>query len=144
MQVPGADFTCVHSFSIMKVKVLTSGVCVQDIRRAPLRLDPRPDPVLLQRRVQRRESNPFAPLSYSYSQNPPPLQSLQKNVPSIPSALIANVWSNGDPGWTKGPPTADATATVHYIKAYFNSTSFDEGAFGAQCAAAGGVPACAI
>ncbi|KAH7099551.1 concanavalin A-like lectin/glucanase domain-containing protein [Auriculariales sp. MPI-PUGE-AT-0066] len=69
---------------------------------------------------------------------------LQKNVPSVPSNIIANVWSNGDPGWSQGPPSADATATVQFIKMYFNSTSFDEGAFNARCAAAGSVDKCSI
>lgn len=70
--------------------------------------------------------------------------SLAKNVPKVGSTIIANVWSNGEPTWSAGPPTADATATIQYIKMYFNSTSFSEGAFNAQCSAAGNVPKCQI
>ncbi|KDQ16874.1 glycoside hydrolase family 16 protein [Botryobasidium botryosum FD-172 SS1] len=41
---------------------------------------------------------------------------IAQNAPTQPSTLILNVWSSGDPGWTKGPPTADAVSTVQYIK----------------------------
>ena len=71
-------------------------------------------------------------------------QSLQKNVPTVPSKLMANLWSNGNPFWTRSPPTEDAVAKLQYIKAYFNSTTLDEVAFGAQCTAAGSVPVCQI
>ncbi|KZW00760.1 concanavalin A-like lectin/glucanase [Exidia glandulosa HHB12029] len=69
---------------------------------------------------------------------------ITKNVPAIGSAILANVWSNGDPGWSAGPPTADAIATVQYIKMYFNSTSVSEDQFVSQCQAAGNVAQCKI
>ncbi|KAJ7610680.1 concanavalin A-like lectin/glucanase domain-containing protein [Mycena rosella] len=38
-----------------------------------------------------------------------------KNVPTTASEFVLNVWSNGDPNFSKGPPTADAIATVQYV-----------------------------
>ncbi|KAH7099552.1 concanavalin A-like lectin/glucanase domain-containing protein [Auriculariales sp. MPI-PUGE-AT-0066] len=72
------------------------------------------------------------------------MDTITKNVPSVGSTFITNVWSNGDPGWTKGPPTADAIATLQYIKLYFNSTSLGETAFNQRCVAAGNVAKCRI
>ncbi|KAH7099557.1 hypothetical protein BKA62DRAFT_758495 [Auriculariales sp. MPI-PUGE-AT-0066] len=37
--------------------------------------------------------------------------------------LMTNLWSNGNPHWTMGPPTEDAIALVQYIKAYFTAVS---------------------
>ena len=34
-----------------------------------------------------------------------------------------NHWSNGNQGWSGGPPTTDAVMTVSYVKAYFNTTN---------------------
>lgn len=47
-------------------------------------------------------------------------------VPQSPGYLMLNHWSNGDAGWSGGPPTEDAKMTVSYVKAYFNSTSEEE------------------
>ena len=43
-------------------------------------------------------------------------------VPTSPGHLLLSHWSNGNPGWSKGPPTSDATTTVSYVKAYYNSS----------------------
>jgi len=43
-------------------------------------------------------------------------------VPTSPGHIVLRHWSNGNTGWTYGPPTSDAVMTVSYIKAYFNST----------------------
>ncbi|KAI3336807.1 glycoside hydrolase family 16 protein [Xylariaceae sp. AK1471] len=43
-------------------------------------------------------------------------------VPSSPGHLLLSHWSNGNQGWSHGPPTADAVTTVSYVKAYFNSS----------------------
>ncbi|KAL8727063.1 MAG: hypothetical protein Q9166_006306 [cf. Caloplaca sp. 2 TL-2023] len=43
-------------------------------------------------------------------------------VPFHAGGLILNHWSNGDPGWSAGPPQKDAYMEVSYIKAYFNSS----------------------
>ncbi|KAJ7649713.1 concanavalin A-like lectin/glucanase domain-containing protein [Roridomyces roridus] len=69
---------------------------------------------------------------------------ISKNVPTTPSEFILNVWSNGDPGWSHGPPTADAIATVQYVNLYFNSTSFSATAFNSACSAAGNIAPCSV
>ncbi|KAG8863359.1 hypothetical protein FRB96_008851 [Tulasnella sp. 330] len=71
-------------------------------------------------------------------------QTILKNVPAVASSLLTNVWSDGGAGWTKGPPTADAVATIYYIKAYFNSTTFTTASFNSQCAAAGHPAPCSV
>lgn len=44
------------------------------------------------------------------------------NMPSAGGHLILQHWSNGNQWWSGGPPTEDATVTVSYVKAYFNSS----------------------
>ncbi|EPE06072.1 glycoside hydrolase family 16 protein [Ophiostoma piceae UAMH 11346] len=44
-------------------------------------------------------------------------------VPTHAGHLVMQQWSNGNPQWSGGPPTQDATTTVAYVKAYFNSSS---------------------
>lgn len=57
------------------------------------------------------------------------------SVPTTPGHLLVSHWSNGNPGWSKGPPKTDATTTVSYVKAYYNS-SLDSrrGDYVARCA----------
>ena len=43
-------------------------------------------------------------------------------VPSYPGHIALSHWSNGNTGWSGGPPTTDAVLTVNYFKAYFNSS----------------------
>ncbi|KAI0881921.1 glycoside hydrolase family 16 protein [Annulohypoxylon maeteangense] len=43
-------------------------------------------------------------------------------VPSTAGNLQVSHWSNGNGGWSQGPPKSDATTTVSYVKAYFNSS----------------------
>ncbi|KAI1374622.1 glycoside hydrolase family 16 protein [Hypoxylon crocopeplum] len=43
-------------------------------------------------------------------------------VPSTPGNLQLSHWSNGNADWSQGPPTTDATTTISYVKAYFNSS----------------------
>ncbi|KAF8207435.1 concanavalin A-like lectin/glucanase domain-containing protein [Mycena galopus ATCC 62051] len=62
-----------------------------------------------------------------------------KNVPTLPSEFVLNVWSNGDPA-----PNADAIATVQYAHLYFNSSSFDVGKFNTACIAAGRIAPCNV
>ncbi|KAJ6461362.1 concanavalin A-like lectin/glucanase domain-containing protein [Mycena sanguinolenta] len=87
---------------------------------------------------------------YSYSGNSDsgtPITStttITVNVPNTPSEFVINVWSNGDPGWSHGPPTADAIATLHYVHLYFNSTSFSAASFNSACSAAGSVAPCNV
>ncbi|CAF3623255.1 hypothetical protein SNK03_011358 [Fusarium graminearum] len=44
------------------------------------------------------------------------------DMPTSGGHLILQHWSNGNPLWSGGPPTKDATITVSYVKAYFNSS----------------------
>ncbi|KAK5988766.1 hypothetical protein PT974_10255 [Cladobotryum mycophilum] len=43
-------------------------------------------------------------------------------IPTSSGHLILQHWSNGNVGWSGGPPTEDAVLTVSYVKAYFNTT----------------------
>ncbi|KAF4495821.1 xyloglucan endo-transglycosylase [Fusarium agapanthi] len=45
------------------------------------------------------------------------------DMPSSGGHLILQHWSNGNPLWSGGPPKEDATVTVSYVKAYFNSSN---------------------
>ncbi|CAM1502820.1 Fc.00g075960.m01.CDS01 [Cosmosporella sp. VM-42] len=45
-----------------------------------------------------------------------------RDIPSTGGHLILQHWSNGNPEWSGGPPAEDATLTVSYVKAYFNSS----------------------
>ncbi|CAK1362455.1 hypothetical protein CB0940_02303 [Cercospora beticola] len=56
------------------------------------------------------------------------LQRMEANVPrGQPGALHVSHWSNGNEGWSGGPPERDAVLMVGYVKAYFNSSSGEEG-----------------
>lgn len=43
-------------------------------------------------------------------------------VPTSPGHLILSQWSNGDRGWSAGPPLEKAITTIGYVKGYFNSS----------------------
>lgn len=51
------------------------------------------------------------------------IKDLTEGIPTDPGSILLNHWSNGDPNWSKGPPTADVIMTVAYVKAYFNKPS---------------------
>ncbi|KAF1827057.1 glycoside hydrolase family 16 protein [Dissoconium aciculare CBS 342.82] len=50
------------------------------------------------------------------------VNSMTDNIPTAPGRLHISHWSNGNPGWSAGPPSSDAALTVSYVKAYFNSS----------------------
>ncbi|TKA66637.1 hypothetical protein B0A55_10862 [Friedmanniomyces simplex] len=50
------------------------------------------------------------------------LHSFHDGVPDSPGAVHLIHWSNGDPGWSGGPPAEDAVLSVSYVKAYFNAS----------------------
>lgn len=50
------------------------------------------------------------------------VKSMTENIPTAPGRLHISHWSNGNPGWSAGPPSSDAVLTVSYVKAYFNSS----------------------
>jgi len=85
--------------------------------------------------------------SYSGSNNGQAITSsttVTKNVPTQASEFVLNVWSNGDPNFSKGPPTSDAIATIQYVHLYFNSTSLSDTSFKSKCSAAGNVAPCNV
>jgi len=69
-------------------------------------------------------------------------KTLTDNVPHSPMTWIFNIWSNGDPGWTHGPPTKDAVVTIFQVDAYYNSTSLSQ--FQAACIEAGSPAPCVV
>lgn len=50
------------------------------------------------------------------------MSTIRTNVPKSPGAIHVSHWSNGNAGWSGGPPGEDAALTISYIKAYFNSS----------------------
>lgn len=67
------------------------------------------------------DAQPFLTLSSStmgasYIPNPPP------SSPGSGGYIVLNHWSNGNAGWSRGPPAKEAIMTVSYVKAYFNSS----------------------
>ncbi|EME85748.1 glycoside hydrolase family 16 protein, partial [Pseudocercospora fijiensis CIRAD86] len=51
------------------------------------------------------------------------LTTVTRNVPRNAGKLHISHWSNGNPGWSAGPPEQDAVMVVSYVKAYFNTSS---------------------
>ncbi|KAL0486245.1 beta-glucanase [Acrasis kona] len=46
-----------------------------------------------------------------------------KNVPVIGGRLTINMWSNGNPNFSGGPPNQDAVMKVSWVKMFFNTTT---------------------
>ncbi|CAE7124446.1 unnamed protein product [Rhizoctonia solani] len=69
---------------------------------------------------------------------------VNKNSPAVDSPLYVNVWSDGGPLWSRGPPTQDAIATIYYIKGYYNSSAVSESQFNTRCAAATNKTPCSV
>ncbi|KAF4984576.1 hypothetical protein FZEAL_252 [Fusarium zealandicum] len=44
-----------------------------------------------------------------------------KDVPSVPGPWVWNNWSNGDKGWSVGPPKKDAVFKIKKIEMYYNT-----------------------
>ncbi|KAF8158865.1 concanavalin A-like lectin/glucanase domain-containing protein [Mycena galopus ATCC 62051] len=80
--------------------------------------------------------------TYSYSGTSD--SGASKNVPTTASQICLNVWSNGDPEFSGGPPTADPVATVQTMHLYFNSTTLSASKFNLACNKAGSVPLCKV
>ncbi|CAE6362009.1 unnamed protein product [Rhizoctonia solani] len=58
----------------------------------------------------------WLPTSTKYYYDSALKSTVAKNSPTKDSSLIANVWSDGEPLWSRGPPQNDAIATIYYIK----------------------------
>lgn len=86
----------------------------------------------------------WLPAQTKYYYNGAQTSSITKNVPTTPSQVIINAWSNGDPNFSQGPPTSEAIATVQYAHLYFNSTAYSEQDLISSCAAAGHIAKCQI
>ncbi|KZT29564.1 glycoside hydrolase family 16 protein [Neolentinus lepideus HHB14362 ss-1] len=72
------------------------------------------------------------------------MASITIDVSSTASNVLLNVWSDGDPTWSHGPPMSDAIGTVRSVQMYFNSTTMSESSFTAGCTAAGKPAVCQI
>lgn len=48
---------------------------------------------------------------------------MNTTVDPQPGHLILTHWSNGDKGWSGGPPPETAVLSVGYVRAYFNSSN---------------------
>ncbi|KAL6712972.1 hypothetical protein ACLMJK_009527 [Lecanora helva] len=64
----------------------------------------------------------WSPSSVSFYGDGVLLDTMTEAVPNSPGHLTLSHWSNGDPGWSGGPPDVDAVMRVEYVKAYFNSS----------------------
>ena len=47
-------------------------------------------------------------------------------IPNSAAAVHFAHWSNGDPGWSGGPPAEDAVVSVAFFKGYFNISGGEE------------------
>ena len=65
----------------------------------------------------------WSPNAVSFYADGSLLTTMTESVPTLPGHIILSHWSNGDPGWSGGPPVSDAVITVEYFKAYFNSSN---------------------
>ncbi|TFK47022.1 concanavalin A-like lectin/glucanase [Heliocybe sulcata] len=86
----------------------------------------------------------WLPSATNFYYNDQQKATINQQVPTQPSYFLLNVWSDGDPTWTNGPPTSDAVATIQWVHLYFNSTTLDESSFASACDAAGRPAACQI
>lgn len=64
----------------------------------------------------------WTPGSVSFYADGQLLKTMTKSIPTSAGHITISHWSNGDPGWSAGPPEEDATVTVSYFKGYFNSS----------------------
>jgi len=49
--------------------------------------------------------------------------STTSNVPTEAGSWIFNIWSNGDPGFSVGPPKNDAILKIEEVVMYYNTTA---------------------
>jgi len=49
--------------------------------------------------------------------------SITTNVPQLPGTLSLSHWSDGNPGYSGGPPTQNATLTITKVFAYYNAST---------------------
>lgn len=79
----------------------------------------------------------WTPQSVSFFVDGETVKVMTNGVPSTDGHISLSHWSNGDAGWTGGPPEVDAFTTVSYFKGYFNSSRVDRAdQFVKKCSAA--------
>lgn len=64
----------------------------------------------------------WTPQSVSFFVDGEVVNVMTDGIPSSEGHISLSHWSNGDAGWTGGPPEVDAFTTVSYFKGYFNSS----------------------
>lgn len=65
----------------------------------------------------------WSPTEVSFFADGKLLQTMSQAIPTSPGHLTLSHWSNGNAGWSGGPPATDAAMIVQYFKGYFNSSS---------------------
>lgn len=79
----------------------------------------------------------WTPQSVSFFIDGETVKVMTNGIPSTDGHISLSHWSNGDAGWTGGPPEVDAYTTVSYFKGYFNSSRVDRAdQFVKKCSAA--------
>lgn len=64
----------------------------------------------------------WIPGSVSYYADDVLLKVFTHDIPNSPGHMVINHWSNGDAGWSAGPPIQDTAITIQYTHLYFNSS----------------------
>lgn len=64
----------------------------------------------------------WIPGSISYYADDVLLRVFTHDIPNSPGHMVLNHWSNGDIGWSAGPPVQDTAITIQYTHLYFNSS----------------------
>lgn len=65
----------------------------------------------------------FIPGQIIYYADEQVIGTLNGTIPSMPGHMILTQWSNGDKGWSSGPPATEAIMAVAGVRAYFNSSN---------------------
>lgn len=65
----------------------------------------------------------FVPGQIIYYADEHVIGTLNGSIPSMPGHMILTQWSNGDPGWSSGPPATEAIMAIAGVRAYFNSSN---------------------
>ncbi|KAE8442007.1 hypothetical protein EG329_003943 [Mollisiaceae sp. DMI_Dod_QoI] len=67
----------------------------------------------------------FVPGQIIYYADEHIIGTLNGSIPSMPGHMILTQWSNGDKGWSGGPPATEAIMAIAGVRAYFNSSDPD-------------------
>ncbi|KAK4983119.1 hypothetical protein LTR66_008954, partial [Elasticomyces elasticus] len=61
------------------------------------------------------------------------VNSANSSLPSVPMPFYIKHWSNGDANWAQGPPQNDSTASVGWVRLFFNSSLAGSNTLNAAC-----------